>query len=100
MEKSALESVLQSIEKWQIFCALLVALGVAGEFVCSFLASSRNKQLQEISRDEDSKLQLQIQQLKKNNLELETNLAPRIFSNQGTTNENLKKFAGTRAFIE
>jgi hypothetical protein len=57
MESEALEAALSRLDTWRDLFALLVVVGVAGEFFVGFRYSARNKQLQAIQHTEDQQRQ-------------------------------------------
>jgi len=99
MEKEALQSALSSFERWQIFFALFVAIGVAGEFALGWVHFNKSKRLRAIEQSEARDQEEKIQLLRKENLTLLVGVSDRMFKDQDAAAERLHKYAGTKTVI-
>jgi hypothetical protein len=107
MDKDALLSLIASLERRALFFGILVAIGVAGESVFGIRLYWNNRKLHRIEDQESqtrkaevARLKHDTEKLRKENLELELKLSPRIFDDQGGAADRLKGFAPIDAKIE
>jgi len=85
MDKSELLRSLSRIEFWRDwFFAPLVAIGIIGEVVLGWIYVTRSKALHAAEEDDTRSLNLSIETLRKENLKLESRLAPRSLSPQSS----------------
>jgi hypothetical protein len=121
MTKEAIESSIGWYEIALLACALLVALGVVGEFVLGFMHWRLTNQLQAMQKQElaamktdaananaqaavanekVAQLNLRTEELHKENLQLESDLSPRVFRDQLAALQALSKYKSVQVIIQ
>lgn len=100
-KKAALDTLLDSIERWAIFFAIIVGIGVVGEAVYSFRAWWNNRKLHTVQDSIDRLRQAEIARLNERAQELEGVIQPRYLDEKQreTIETAMRPFAGHNVLI-
>jgi len=97
--KEALDVLLDNIERWAIFFAVLVGIGVCGEAIYSVRAWWNNRNLHTVQQSIDQLRQSELEFEKRKRLELAVSLLDRNFRDQSGAMLALQRFRSGMAAV-